>query len=157
MSLLLDALKRAEQAKKAKSDEAASGSAQPGSPPTPPRTAEQRVSYSGPERRELQLTDREDDVLPRETPSASAPQLPSLSPPLSKSPSPSPSPSPDGSVPVQAPGHVRRTNVPTPRTLAPAEAVQEAAPRTAAPVNSEIAKPVLVGRSSAASARSSSM
>jgi Flp pilus assembly protein TadD len=150
MSLLLDALKRAEQAKKAKSDEAASvstfvstsGSAQPRSPDTPTRTAEKRVTYNGPERRELQLTDREGDVLPRETPSPSSA--------LSKS--PLHSPSTDGSVPMQAAAHIRRTNVPTPRTLPPAEAVQDAAPPAAASVNREIAKPVLVGRSSAAGA-----
>ncbi len=142
MSLLLDALKRAEQAKKAKSDEAAfistSGSAQPSAPDTPTRTAEKRVSYSGPERRELELTDREGDVPSREMPAST----------LAKS--PLPSSSPDGSVPVQAALHLKRTHVPTPRTLGPAEAVQEAAPPAALPVNRGLAKPVLVGRSSPA-------
>lgn len=144
MSLLLDALKRAEQAKKAKSDEAAfvstSGNAQPSAPDMATRTAEKRVSYSGPERRELELTDREGDLPSREMPSST----------LAKS--PLPLSSPDGSMPVQAALHLKRTHVPTPRTLGPAEAVQEAALPAALPVNRGLAKPVLVGRSAPADA-----
>jgi len=55
MSLLLDALKRAEQAKKAKAGEAApaAGVAKPGD------GAEEHAAYTGPERRELALTEHE--------------------------------------------------------------------------------------------------
>ena len=57
MSLLLDALKRAEQAKKAKAGEAApaagAGVAKPGD------GAEKHAAYTGPERRELALTEHE--------------------------------------------------------------------------------------------------
>jgi Flp pilus assembly protein TadD len=142
MSLLLDALKRAEQAKKAKSDETASGIAPSGVPPVPSasqRPAEKRVPYNGPERRELQLTDREGDVPPREMSASS-----------------------DTSVPVQAAAQIRRANVSTPRALTPlpttttaTEAAQQAAPSVAPSVNREIAKPVLVGRSPAAVAPAS--
>jgi hypothetical protein len=147
MSLLLDALKRAEQAKRAKSEEAASGIVPSDMPPVPnasQRPAEKRAPYSGPERRELQLTDREGDVPPRET------TVPPLST-LAKSPLPS-----DASVPVQASAHIRRANVSMPRAFTPAtpahiatEAAQEGAPSVAPSVNREIAKPVLIGRSSA--------
>lgn len=153
MSLLLDALKRAEQAKKAKSDEAASGSAPAGTAPlgtapanawqTPsasPRPGEQRAPYEGPERRELQLTDRDGDVAPHETPSST------LAKPAS------PLPLSDSSVPVHAAVHIRRTNVPAPRVITPAEAVQEAAPSAVASVKHGSAKPILVGRLSTADA-----
>ena len=141
MSLLLDALKRAEQAKKAKSDEAASGIASSGA--APQRPAEQRAPYSGPERRELELTDREGDVPHREA---------TVSPlsTLAKSPIPA-----DPSVPVQASAHSRRANVPvlgaTPAPH-PTDTAQEPARSSAPPINREIAKPVLIGKSSVASA-----
>jgi Flp pilus assembly protein TadD len=55
MSLLLDALKRAEQAKKAKAGEAAPGAGVA----KPSDGAEKHAAYTGPERRELALTEHE--------------------------------------------------------------------------------------------------
>jgi Flp pilus assembly protein TadD len=124
MSLLLDALKRAEQAKKAKSDEAASGSASPDLPRTKPAT-EKRAPYSGPERRELQLTDRELDAAP--------PQEASAPPRLVSSSSATP---------------VRRVAAQTPpsRSGATLESQQEHATSTATASNRDLAKPALVAK-----------
>jgi tetratricopeptide (TPR) repeat protein len=120
MSLLLDALKRAEQAKKAKSDEAASGSVSPDLPRNKPAT-EKRVPYSGPERRELQLTDREVEATP--------PQEALASPKLVSSSSAAP---------------VRRVTTQTPpsRSGATLENQQELASSTATTSNRDMTKPV---------------
>ncbi len=60
MSLLLDALKRAEQAKKAKASEAAPDAVAPGAGVAKADGgAEKRAAYTGPERRELALTEHD--------------------------------------------------------------------------------------------------
>jgi Tfp pilus assembly protein PilF len=146
MSLLLDALKRAEQAKKAKSDEAALGAVPSGAPDMPrasQRPIEKRVPYAGPERRELQLTDRDADSPPLQTAQSS----PSA---LAKSPIAT-----DATIPVPAAAPIRRANVSTARAPGSAPAATEARPEAApsiAPINREIAKPTLVGKSPAAAA-----
>lgn len=77
MSLLLDALKRAEQAKKAKAGEAApsagAGVAKPGD------GAEKHAAYMGPERRELALTEHE-TTEPASSDAPDAPDAPDESP-----------------------------------------------------------------------------
>jgi tetratricopeptide (TPR) repeat protein len=141
MSLLLDALKRAEQAKKAKSDEAAAGSTAADLSPAAstenwPRALEKRAIYHGPERRELQLTDREG----HETPAAQE----TSAPPRSGSPS--------SSATAAAPIKRIVAHAPSSRS---SENQQDIAPFPAPTSNRDILKPALVAKSSGPIARPS--
>jgi Tfp pilus assembly protein PilF len=137
MSLLLDALKRAEQAKKAKSDEAASGSATPAaSTDNWPRALEKRATYNGPERRELQLTDREG----HETPAAQE----TSAPPRSGS----------SHSTTTAAAPIKRIVAQTPASRS-SENQKDFAPSTAPTSNRDIVKPALVAKSVSPIARPS--
>jgi tetratricopeptide (TPR) repeat protein len=132
MSLLLDALKRAEQAKKAKSDEAAAGSTAADLSPAAstenwPRALEKRATYHGPERRELQLADREGHETPA-VPETSAPPR---------------SGSPSSSATAVAPIKRIVAHAPSSRS---SENQQDIAPSSAPASNREITKPVLVAK-----------
>ncbi len=131
MSLLLDALKRAEQAKKAKSDEAAAGSTAADLSPAAsadnwPRALEKRATYNGPERRELQLTDREG----HETPAVPEPSAPSRS---------------GSSSTTTAAAPIKRIATHTPSSRS-SENQQDIAPSTVLAGNRDITKPVLVAK-----------